>query len=67
MATKYHLVQSDHVDTLEDQVNKKLAEGWQVQGGVSVCVVRVPKMMEGNPDIGDAHWYTYLQAMVKEE
>ena len=68
MAIKYYVVQSDHPETLDDQVNEKLAEGWSLQGGVSVCALRVPQMgATVNPDIGDAHWYTYAQAMVKEE
>jgi Domain of unknown function (DUF1737) len=66
MATRYYVVQSNHVQDLDDEVNKKLAEGWQLQGGVSVCVVKTPSPAGGNPSIGEEH-YTYVQAMVEEE
>lgn len=68
MTTKYYVAHSDHVETLENQVNEKLDQGWQLQGGISVCMVRAPKAGEAirNPDIGDAHWYTYVQALTKE-
>jgi hypothetical protein len=67
MATKYYVVRSDHPDTLDDLVNERLAQGWQLQGGISVCVIPVPEAGHINSDVGDAHWYTYVQAVVREE
>jgi len=64
MATEYYIVQSDHVQTLDDQVNERLKQGWELQGGVSVCVVKAPLDLDSRGDSPD-FWYTYLQAMVK--
>ena len=67
MPTQYYIAQSDHVDTLEEQVNERLRQGWLLQGSVSVCVTKNEMTPKMNPNIGDELWYTYLQAMKKED
>jgi hypothetical protein len=64
---QYYIAQSDHVETLEEQVNERLKQGWELQGGVSVCVTNNTLTPKINPDIGDQLWYTYLQAMKKDD
>ncbi len=64
--TEYYIAQSDHVDTLEEKVNEKLKDGWELQGGVSVCVIANEMTPKINPDVGNELWYTYVQAMKKE-
>ena len=55
---EYYVVQSDHLDTLDEQVNERLKQGWELQGGVSVCVIPSPTDPQN-------FWYTYVQAIVK--
>jgi hypothetical protein len=56
---QYYLVRTDHPDKLDEQVNERLAQGWQLQGGVSMCAIP-------NPNEPDKLWWTYAQAMVRE-
>jgi len=58
---EYYTVISDTPHGLDDNVNEKLAQGWQLHGGVSVCAIITPFGDEKNPDI----WFNYAQAMVK--
>jgi hypothetical protein len=58
---EYFTVISDKPHTLDDNVNAKLAQGWQLQGGVSVSGVITPFGTEKSPDI----WWMYAQAMVR--
>jgi hypothetical protein len=53
MATQYYIAQSDHVETLEEQVNERLKQGWELQGGVSACVTKNSLTPKTNPNIGD--------------
>lgn len=59
--TEYYTVISDSPHGLDDNVNDKLAQGWELQGGVSVCAVITPFGDEKNPDI----WFNYAQAVVR--
>ena len=64
---KYYTVISDSADGLDDNVNEKLQQGWALQGGVSVCVIKPfmgtpPEGRTGGEDL----WYTYAQAMTIE-
>jgi hypothetical protein len=61
MKTEYYTVQSDHPETLDELVNGKLAQGRELQGGVSVRVVKAPVTSPGDEDF----WYTYAQATVR--
>ena len=58
---EYYTVISDKPHTLDDNVNEKLAQGWELQGGVSVCAIITPFGNEKSPDI----WFTYAQAVVR--
>jgi hypothetical protein len=58
---EYYCVISDKPHTLDDNVNEKLAQGWELQGGVSVCAIITPFGTEKEPDI----WFNYAQAMVR--
>ncbi len=51
--TKYQLVQRRSQHELSERVNAMLAEGWKLQGGISVA-----NEANGN--------YIYVQAMTKE-
>ena len=63
MITQYYIVYADHMDDLEEIVNKKLKEGWEPQGGIAVAVTKAPV----TPESKDNRWYTYLQAVVKRD
>jgi hypothetical protein len=58
---EYYTVISDKPHTLDDNVNAKLAQGWQLQGGVSVGGIITPFGTKESPDI----WWMYAQAMVR--
>jgi Domain of unknown function (DUF1737) len=58
---EYYCVISDKPHTLDENVNRKLAEGWQLHGGVSVAGVVLRPNDEKNPDI----WFNYAQAMIR--
>ena len=58
---EYNTVVSDSPQGLDAKVNEKLAEGWQLQGGVSVSPIVMQSQDEENPDI----WFTYAQAVVR--
>jgi hypothetical protein len=58
---EYHTVTSDSPDGLDASVNEKLAQGWQLQGGVSVSPIVMQSEDNENPDI----WFTYAQAVVR--
>ncbi len=60
---QYYAVMSDTPHGLDDNVNKKLAEGWQLQGGVAICVALEPYTAD-TPN-KKTLLYTWAQAMVK--
>jgi hypothetical protein len=62
MKIEYYTVQSDHPQTLDDLVNERLAQGWELQGGVSVCSIVNPYTAEEKEK---TLWNTYVQAMVR--
>lgn len=56
---EYYVAIADSPRGLEDEVRRKLSgEGWELQGGVSVCAMPAPQRPENI-------WYTYAQAMVR--
>jgi hypothetical protein len=61
---EYYTVISNTPVGLDESVTGKLAEGWQLQGGVAVCVVLNP-YPEVTPS-ENAFLYTYAQAMIKQ-
>ena len=60
---EYFTVISDKPHTLDDNVNEKLAQGWELQGGVSVCATITPFGTEKSPEI----WFMYAQAVVRRK
>lgn len=60
---EYFTVISNKPYTLDENVNAKLAQGWELQGGVSVCVTITPFGTEKEPDI----WFHYAQAMIRKK
>jgi hypothetical protein len=54
---RYEVVIADCQYTIERLVNEKLAEGWELQGGVSMAITY--------DDHEWTHWYA--QAIVKRE
>jgi hypothetical protein len=42
---EYFTVISDKPHILDDNVNEKLAQGWQLQGGVANCPVRAGRAL----------------------
>lgn len=60
---EYFVVTSDHPATLDEQVNDRLARGWELQGGVSVTTVRTATQHIEGP--GDREpWLMWAQAMI---
>lgn len=59
---EYYCVISDSPHGLDDNVNEKLAQGWSLHSGVSVCVYVDPYTVE---EKSKEIMYTYAQAMVK--
>lgn len=71
MGIKYSVVERGDIEELEDAVNERLNEGWELQGGVSVAISayvgKVPAEYKDDPDypekIGGEE--KYCQAMTK--
>nr|WP_315218412.1 DUF1737 domain-containing protein [uncultured Flavobacterium sp.] len=55
---KYIVLTGDHTTQLEEEVNKHIASGWILQGGVSISRSR-SKSKGGADDL------VYAQAMIK--
>jgi hypothetical protein len=62
---EYSVVTGDHPQTLDDEVNKKLASGWTLRGGVSVATVRTATHELGSAGDEEPR-LMWAQAMVKE-
>jgi hypothetical protein len=60
--TEYIAVTGENKDEFEMLVNKRLAEGWQLQGGVSVAIYTVEDR-DGFINIHD--WYSQAMTRVK--
>ncbi len=60
---EYFVTTSDMPAGLDENVNERLQEGWALQGGVSVVMVRQSSIP--GPEHQD-FWATWAQAMVRE-
>ena len=62
---EYRVVMAESLHLLELEVNKELARGWELQGGVSIGRVKSPTE-ESEKDYF-SHDCTFLQAMVRDK
>ncbi len=64
IATQYRIVTAEEPIDLARQVNYFFAQGWKLQGGVSVAITYIPES-EGR-DIYPVFRYEFAQAMILE-
>ena len=64
MAKQYYVAHAHTVTDLEKVVNAKLADGWELQGGISGMRVYSKDEPHLDKEFGP-NSYTYVQAMVK--
>lgn len=62
---KYTLVTGNEAYDVAARVNEHLADGWQLQGGISVCAQTSSHIRDGDGEISSALHYT--QALVKSK
>lgn len=60
---KYEILVFTTHEELEEEVNRKLSEGWELQGGISHSEYYSPNP---NPEGNDYMGETWSQAMIKK-
>lgn len=61
---EYYAVQSDSAEGLGDNVNEKLSQGWNLQGGVSITTVLATPDKPGQQP--QEAWVMWAQAVVRD-
>ena len=57
----YKIIETTRSEALESKVRELLAQGWELQGGVSIAIWSTPTNLYDRYDTN----YAYCQAMIK--
>lgn len=61
---KYLAVEANTMDELNRKVNEKIEEGWDLQGGISICIYQITKKTQYISLVEYFNRRRYSQAMI---